>query len=242
MERTLAEKAYDHIRKKLSNGELSAGKRLVNRTLATEIGVSAIPVREALHRLSTEGLVEHVPGSGTFVREVAPQELDHLYVMRDALESCAAGEAARYANELDIEEMEAVLAEAQAIAKKIAGQSSRHATKRQINAWLDLEQRFHAMLIEAARNPLLAKVAREHQAIGQVFDALRKDPLILSAKVATETCTGKSQLLQAIRQRDHNQARKLMSEQIQRGRRQVLRHIRSTASKSAQKSSGMSSC
>lgn len=231
MEQTLAEKAYDHIRVKLASGELTPGNRLVNRSLAAEIGVSVIPVREALHRLSTEGLVEHVPGSGTFVRETDPQELDNLYVLRDALESCAAGEAARYATEPQLEEMEAVLTEAQQIADKIAGQSSRHATKRQINVWLDLEKRFHELLIEAARNPLLAKVTREHQAISQVFDAQRKDPLILTAEVAQDTCTGKSTLLKSLRQRDHTQARKLMSEQIQRGRRQVLRHMRSVARK-----------
>ena len=69
MEQTLAEKSYDYIREKLSRGELPPGKRLVNRTLADEIGVSVIPVREAIHRLATEGLVEHVPGSGAFVRK-----------------------------------------------------------------------------------------------------------------------------------------------------------------------------
>lgn len=228
MEQTLSEKAYDHIRVKLANGELLPGNRLVNRSLAAEIGVSVIPVREALHRLSTEGLVEHVPGLGTFVREPDPQELDNLYVLRDALESCAAGEAARYATEPQLEEMEAILSEAQAVADKIAGQSSRHTTKRQINVWLDLEQKFQELLIEAARNPLLAKVTREHQAISQVFNAQRGDPLILTAEVAKDTCIGKRGLLKALRQRDHLQARKLMSDQIQRGRRLVLRHLRNS--------------
>lgn len=231
MEQTLAEKAYDHIRVKLARGELAPGNRLVNRLLAAEIGVSVIPVREAIHRLSSEGLIEHVPGAGAFVRETDPQEIDNLYVLRDALESCAAGEAARYATEPQLEELEVILTEARTIATKIAGQASGHATKRQLNAWLDLEQRFHGLLIEAARNPLLGKVTREHRAISQIFNAQRETPLILTADVAKNTCIGKSKLLKALRRRDHTVARNLMSEQIQRGRRQVLRHLRNRKNK-----------
>jgi len=188
-----------------------------------------IPVREAIHRLASEGLIEHVPGSGAFVRKTDPHDLDNLYVLRDALESCAAGEAARYITEHQLEDLESILNEAQQITQQIKRQSKKHATKRQINAWLDTEQLFHELLIEAARNPLLAKVTREHRAIGQIFDAQRDDPQLLTSDVATQTCAGKQRLLKALKKRDHQSARMLMSEQIQRGRKQVLRHLRRTA-------------
>jgi DNA-binding GntR family transcriptional regulator len=228
MEQSLAEKSYDYIRQKLSGGDFPPGKRLVNRTLANEIGVSVIPVREAIHRLASEGFVKHVPGAGAFVRKTDPQDLDDLYVLRDALESCAAGEAARHITDHQVEELESILNEAQAIAQQIEQQSKRHATKRQINSWLDTEQRFHELLIEAARNPLLAKVTHEHRAIGQIFDAQRDDPQLLTSDVASTTCSGKRSLLEAIKTRDHQRARELMSEQIQRGRKQVLSHLRRT--------------
>jgi DNA-binding GntR family transcriptional regulator len=229
MEQTLAEKSYVYIRQRVSRGDFPPGQRLVNRTLAHEIGVSVIPVREAIHRLASEGLIEHVPGSGAFVRKTDPHDLDNLYVLRDALESCAAGEAARYITEHQLEELESILNEAQEIARQIKRQSKNHATKRQINAWLDTEHRFHELLIEAARNPLLAKVTHEHRAIGQIFDAQRDVPQLLTSHVATQTCAGKQRLLEALKKRDHQIARMLMSEQIQRGRKQVLRHLRRTA-------------
>jgi DNA-binding GntR family transcriptional regulator len=228
MDKTLSEKAYGFIRQKLALGDLPPGKRLVNRTLASEIGVSVIPVREAIQRLASEGFVDHVPGSGAFVRTTDPHDLDNLYVLRDALESCAAGEAARYITEHQLEELESILDESQTLAQQIKQQAKRHATKRQINAWLDAEQRFHELLIEAARNPLLAKVTHEHRAIGQIFDAQRDDPQLLTSAVATQTCLGKQNLLEALKKRDHKIARMLMSEQIQRGRKQVLRHLRRT--------------
>ena len=228
MEQTLAEKSYAYLRQKLSSGDLPPGKRLVNRTLADEIGVSVIPVREAIHRLASEGLVEHVPGSGAFVRKTNPHDLDNLYVLRDALESCAAGEAARHITEHQLDELDSILSEAKKISKQIEQKSTKHATKRQMNAWLDTEQRFHELLIEAARNPLLAKVTQEHRAIGQIFDAQRDDPQLLTFVVAKQTCLGKRDLIDALRRGDHQRARELMSEQIQRGRKQVLSHLRST--------------
>lgn len=226
MTQTLAERSYDYIRERLSTGDLPPGKRLVNRALAEEIGVSVIPVREAIHRLASEGLIEHVPGSGAFVRKSDPQDLDNLYVLRDALESCAAGEAARYITDFQIEELELVLDESREIAEQIERQSRQHATKRQMNAWLDTEQRFHELLIEAARNPLLARVTQEHRAIAEIFDAQRNNSELLTSEVASTTCDGKLRLLEALQQRDHESAKALMSEQIQRGRKQVLGYMR----------------
>lgn len=226
MEPTLAERAYQHIRGKLAEGELAPGRQLVNRVLADEIGVSVIPVREAIHRLASEGLVEHVPGSGAFVRMVDREQLSNLYVLRDALESCAAGEAARNITSYQLEELESLLDEARTITAQVAANSKKHATKRQMNLWLDNEQRFHELLVESAHNPLLAKVVQEHRAIGEVFDAQRDDPQLLSADVAEYTCAGRSDLIDALRQRDHTRARQLTSEQIQRGRKQVLERLR----------------
>ncbi|TWU39638.1 GntR family transcriptional regulator [Novipirellula artificiosorum] len=229
MEQTLAEKSYDYIRGKLASHDLPPGKRLVNRVLASEIGVSVIPVREAIHRLASEGFVDHVPGSGAFVRKTDPQDIDDLYVLRDALESCAAGEAARYITDHQLDELESILSKAEEIAQQISKRPKQHATKIQMNAWLDTERSFHQLVFEAARNQLLAKVAREQRAIGQIFDAQRDDPQLLTSDVALTTISGKRQLIDALRQRNHEKARKLMSQQIQRGRKEVLRHLRTTA-------------
>lgn len=209
----------------MSNGELEPGSRLVNRTLASEIGVSVIPVREAINRLASEGLVEQVAGAGAFVRKPDRDDLDNLYVLRDALESCAAAEAARYVTEDQLEEMEYVLEQARDIAEKIQQQAKAHSTKKQLNQWLDREQQFHELLVEASRNPLLAKVIDENRAISIVFEAQRNDPRMLTASIARKTCEAKATLLQALRQRKPEEARRLMSEQIQRGRRMVVAYL-----------------
>lgn len=225
MDQSLAEKSYDYIREKLACGELEPGMRLVNRALASEIGVSVIPVREAIHRLASEGLVDHVPGSGAFVRNPNRQDLDNLYVLRDALESCAAGEAARFISEDQIGELEQILKRARQIVSEIRKTPKGHATKRQLDRWLDDEQYFHALLIDASRNELLAKVVEDSRAIGNVFEAQRNDPRLLTTEIAKETCDSKTELIAALRDGNSERARQLMSQQIQRGRKVVVEYF-----------------
>ena len=182
-------------------------------------------MREAIHRLASEGLVEHVPGAGAFVKTPNRQDLDNLYVLRDALESCAAAEAARFITDTELAELEEILKRAEETKAQIEQQPKGHATKRQMNRWLDDEQHFHHLLIEASRNPLLAKVVEDNRAIGNVFGAQREDPSLLTAAVARQTCVSKAELIESLRQRDTQRARELMSDQIQRGRRMVVAHF-----------------
>tara|TARA_R110002073_G_scaffold7245_6_gene41356 strand:- start:6714 stop:7415 length:702 start_codon:yes stop_codon:yes gene_type:complete len=225
VDQSLAEISYDYIRAKLASGEFMPGKQLVNRTLAVEIGVSVIPVREAINRLSSEGLVEHVPGAGAYVRKTNRQDLNNIYVLRDALESCAAAEAAQYITEDQLEELEFILDLAKQTAKQIRDSSNGYSNKRQMDRWLDCEQQFHERLVEASRNPLLAKVVKENRAIAMVFAAQRYHPRILTAKIAQETCESKAELLQALRDHAPERARQLMSFQIQRGRKTVINFL-----------------
>jgi len=206
----------------LASGELTPGKRLVNRALADKIGVSVIPVREAIRRLASEGLIDHIPGAGAFVKTLSRRDLDNLYVLRDALESCAAAEAARNITEHQIKEIERSLDCARKIVVQIRQQPEGYGTMEQLDRWLDNEQKFHHLLVEASRNELLAKVIADNRAIGSIFEAQRSDPRLLAVDVAEETCESKAKLIHALRDHDADLARKLMSAQIQRGRSVVL--------------------
>ena len=67
MQLSANERSYQAIRRKLETGKLGPGDKLITRTLAQEFGVSLSPVREAINRLATEGLVDHTPGAGAEV-------------------------------------------------------------------------------------------------------------------------------------------------------------------------------
>jgi DNA-binding GntR family transcriptional regulator len=80
---------YHKLKSMIYRGALSPGARLVERTLAKELGTSRVPVREGLARLETEGLVRSVPNSATFVEDLLPRDVLEIFSMRLVLEPFA---------------------------------------------------------------------------------------------------------------------------------------------------------
>ena len=85
--RTVQEQVVDSLRNLILEGEFAPGDKLQQEDLAAALGVSAMPVREALRRLQAEGLVEFVPRRGAFVTTLSPDQLDEIYHMREELEA-----------------------------------------------------------------------------------------------------------------------------------------------------------
>ena len=226
MQETLSEKTYRELRRKVVTGELEAGSQLVNRTLAQTMEVSLAPVREAIQRLATEGLVEHVPGAGAFVRKPSAQDLDELYVLREAVESAAAAEAARNVTQGQLDTLDGVRSEFETILTAIRSQKSQTATEEIMDHWLACEERFHLIIVEAARNRLLAKVIKDYTAVGRVFGMQRHPAAILTLAVAEATCRDHDNIAEAIRTRDADTARRLMGDHIRQGRETVLDYLR----------------
>jgi DNA-binding GntR family transcriptional regulator len=87
--RTLAEKAYVELHARILSGELAPGERLRIDALAELLSMSQMPIREALNRLSTAGLVDHAPHRATRVAELSLDDLAEVYEARLALEPLA---------------------------------------------------------------------------------------------------------------------------------------------------------
>ncbi|SEQ59946.1 GntR family transcriptional regulator [Microlunatus flavus] len=82
----LTDRVYGAIREAIRSGEIGAGERLRLRDLATKLGTSPMPVREAIGRLEQNGLVVRVPHRGAVVADLTPAELSHVYTTRLLLE------------------------------------------------------------------------------------------------------------------------------------------------------------
>lgn len=87
---SLAQLAYERIRERILKGEYPPGSALSRRKLAEELGMSLLPISEALQRLDAAGLIETRPRAGTRVRIPPKQEVLERYLLREALESQAA--------------------------------------------------------------------------------------------------------------------------------------------------------
>src|SRR5258705_10659590 len=86
---SLAAEAYGVVRQRIARGELTLGEAVSRRQLAAELGMSFLPVSEALLRLEFEGLLESRPRAGTRGRIPSAQGVDGNYVVPEALETQA---------------------------------------------------------------------------------------------------------------------------------------------------------
>jgi DNA-binding GntR family transcriptional regulator len=224
MQESLAEKAYHYIASRLIMGHWPPGRRLVTRALAREIGVSAIPLREAIQRLVVEGLLTHVSGAGTFVPRLEPSDFIELCGLREALESYAAAEAAEHATRRELVTLEEVCREFRWIAREIAQSGLPHAAEPHWLRTLELEDHFHVTLMAAAHNRWLFKVATETRLLTRVFGRFRDHAEVLTPKAAQDNADKHQRILDVLGRHDAEEARGMMVEHI-RGNSDILLRI-----------------
>lgn len=114
---TATEYALSQLRQLLFSGGLAQGTRIDQVELAKRFGVSIVPIREALARLQSLGLVEIVPHRGVFVARVSADELVDIYTVREVVEEQAARIAAAKLTDADVEALEKIAAAMGAAAK-----------------------------------------------------------------------------------------------------------------------------
>lgn len=140
--KTDSEAVYGQILKKIFSGEVAPGTQLVERQLATELGVSRVPVRESLTRLVAQGVLSGgEKGQGVRVRNYSANEVRHLYEFREMIEGGVAKAAAKYATESEIVAMEMVCDQMEC---EIGNYGS--------SRWASLDHKFHKVMANASRN------------------------------------------------------------------------------------------
>src|SRR6266480_2171284 len=87
---SLAAEAYEFVKQRILRGDLPMGQVISRRKIAAELGMSFLPVSEALLRLEFEGLLESRPRAGTRVRIPSREDVRGQYIIREALETQAA--------------------------------------------------------------------------------------------------------------------------------------------------------
>ncbi len=137
--RTVTEEVLDRLRDLLLRGVLRPGARIDQADLAASFGVSTVPVREALLRLESAGLVHLVPHRGVFVAEVSIEELLDIYSTRELLEEHAARIAAEQLTVADLDALE-----------RLANGMQAAARSQQLDELLKLNREFHFTIYRAA--------------------------------------------------------------------------------------------
>lgn len=102
----LMEVAADHLRSQITAGVLRPGEKIDQDEVASVLGVSRLPVREAIIRLQSEGLVKGVPRRGALVQRLTPDDIHDAYALYGSASAIAAERAARVAEPSDIERLQ----------------------------------------------------------------------------------------------------------------------------------------
>jgi DNA-binding GntR family transcriptional regulator len=204
---TLWQRVYDYLRAEILEGRLEPGSELAEVALAGQLGVSRGPIREALGRLASEGLVNVRPRRGAVVRPLSKAEFLELYQVREALERMAVQLAVPRLSDTQFEEL-AALNQSMAL----------HAKAGDIERFFEANLTFHARLLEASGNGKLQELYR--QLLGQL-GRYRLRSLTLRGNLQ-RSVSEHAAILRAAKRRDAERAAQLMAEHIRVPQRRAM--------------------
>ena len=191
--RPLKEDIFDVLHEKIISGTYKPGDWLRQDDIATQLGVSMTPVREALDLLVSAGVAERVPYRGVRVREMSTKDVVEAYGLRLILEAVIAQEAARNITDQQVRHLEAML-----------DQMKTHDTLKEMSDERKLSREFHAAIAAASRNELLIKL---YDIVANAFpdwllyEALFRNPDLLADSTA-KTLKEHIAIVEALRKRD----------------------------------------
>jgi DNA-binding GntR family transcriptional regulator len=114
--RSASDTVYLYLKDRILRGDLKPGETLVIKEVTDTLGISVTPVREVMHRLAAEGLVERSPFKRVCVARLSTKDLHHLYEVRLPLERLAVANVAKSIELRDLEALEALVTNVEAVA------------------------------------------------------------------------------------------------------------------------------
>ncbi|HMZ07780.1 MAG TPA: GntR family transcriptional regulator [Anaerolineales bacterium] len=201
----LKEEIYDALHRQIIAGKYAPGDWMRQEDIASQMGVSMTPVREALDLLVAKGIAERVPYRGVRVREMSNKEVMEAYEMRLFLEAMIAKETALNITPEQILKLEVIMAE-----------MDRHVELSEMPQERQLSREFHAAIAEASGNNLLIQLyAIVSNAFPDwlLYEALYRKPELVSSSVA-QTHDEHAALLAAFKKHDPDLAVKLSLEHV----------------------------
>ncbi len=216
---SLSRRAYDYLQRKLISGELRSGSMVSEQSVATEIGMSRTPVREAIRALEQDGVLEQLPRFGTRVRTLERRDLEELYELREAMEPFAVAKAAKAALPEDVLSLGRVCEEIQTMAGELRKSKVPSLDAAQMQRLLSADLGFHLMLLRVAGNQRMMKIVSESRLLTGIFGTQRQAH---TAPVLEQTYREHRVILEAVERGDGKAAGRAMTQHIRASRKQAL--------------------
>ncbi len=210
--KTLGNEVANRLRNAIRTGEFPLGTRLVERELAERLGVSRIPVREAIQQLVEEGLVQKTPHRGTFVHSPTRSEIEEISSLRVLLE-CFVVERV----------IVNWLPEHEARLRQIVDTMRLAAAKHDIQGLFEQDYFFHNALWEIADHSLLLEVvsglrARIHRFLGEAT-------ALLPASQLDMHINSHDDMIDILKKRDVGEARAEITRHVLGAKTRILAYL-----------------
>jgi len=214
------ERVYRDLRRGIIEGTYAPGARLIEQRLAESFACSRTPVREAVRRLESEGLVVVEPNRGAHVRPLAEDEISDLYEVRARLEAYAAELAAIRGDTTDrVRLRQASLAFDEAVADMLAAREDPSLAR--VRALDDANGRFHGTVLAMSRHSRLQALVAGAVDAPLVFQALQR----FTTDELNRSRLFHDSIAAAIDAGESVRAGRLMTEHILQGRDSLLQHL-----------------
>jgi phosphonate utilization transcriptional regulator len=199
-EQSLATLAQQELERRIVSGEMAAGAKLNEVDVATALGVSRGPVREAFRALSQAGLVRVEKNRGVFVRQIMLEEADEYYDVRAALEGLIGRLAARRSSIDEIEQLRGIVKRMMQVQKG-----------RRPEEYFALNVEFHDVLARAARNNALLA---NYRGVVNQLDLYRRATISRSIENIPLSTEEHQAIVDAVALRDEQRAETLLSQHV----------------------------
>ncbi|MBL8341104.1 MAG: FCD domain-containing protein [Rubrivivax sp.] len=199
-EHSLATLAQQELERRIISGEIAAGSKLNEVDVATALGVSRGPVREAFRALSQAGLVRVEKNRGVFVRQVSLEEANEFYEVRAALEGLIGRLAARRVAPDEVEQLRAIVRRMHQVQKG-----------RRAEDYFVLNVDFHDLLARAARNNALLA---HYRGVVNQLDLYRRATISRSVDNIPLSTQEHEAIVEAVAARDEARAEQLLTEHV----------------------------
>ncbi len=190
---------YESIRQAIFDGELKAGDRLVEKELADKMNVSRTPIREALRKLETEGLVKHLPRKGVVVKGFKRDDIIEIYSIRQALEALAITYTIENITEDEINQLKEIIEIMEILTYK-----------EDTASLFNISQKFNDILIRSCRMPRLINLINTYQEYLERFRIVTMKKKERKLQALEEH----KQILQAVIDKDVKKAKDLVEKHL----------------------------
>jgi DNA-binding GntR family transcriptional regulator len=208
---------YDSLRQAILSHAFRPGDRLPITEIANKLGVSLTPVRHAIQKLASEGLIEVHPRSGTYVATLDVQDIEETFDIRSALECLAAEQAVERVTDSDLDHLHELL---RGLAEETADEAG-------LRRHEQLNSKLHATIVRVSGNRRLQEIHESLKANIQiarvhVVEGYRGDRFDVEQEEHAE-------IVAALEKRNAEWLQKALRQHIQRAKQSLIKSLQEIA-------------